>query len=198
MNTVRIYLQQSGTLYPGVNISQYLPAVEGDNLPRGKVPPTSSLVCSPSARPPPPSSGFSYLIPMYIVFSCGRRGQFSLGQSPPPPPQNLFDTHICFHFYVMIYDKTEWEEPGYLKFLKTLQEDTGNNFSSLWIQSIYAWVYGQKPQGKVSPSPASTLTHKSMVACTVMCRQDGRGRFLVLLDDLSKCRTNSQRKSQLS
>ena len=29
-----------------------------------------------------------------------------------------------------------------------------------------------------------------------MCRQDGRGRFPVLLDDLSKCRTNSQRKSQ--
>ena len=30
-----------------------------------------------------------------------------------------------------------------------------------------------------------------------MCRQDGRGRFPVLLDDLSKCRTNSQRKSEL-
>ena len=30
-----------------------------------------------------------------------------------------------------------------------------------------------------------------------MCRQDGRGRFPVLLDELSKCRTNSQRKSQL-
>ena len=33
---------------------------------------------------------------------------------------------------------------------------------------------------------------------TVMCRQDGRGRFPVLLDDHSKCRTNSQRKSQIS
>ena len=44
------------------------------------------------------------------------------------------------------------------------------------------------------------VTHKSTVARTVtcMCRQDGRGRFPVLLDDLSKCRTNSQRKSQLS
>ena len=31
-----------------------------------------------------------------------------------------------------------------------------------------------------------------------MCRQDGRERFPVLLDDHSKCRTNSQRKSQLS
>ena len=41
-------------------------------------------------------------------------------------------------------------------------------------------------------------THKSTVARTVMCRQDGRGRFPVLLDDHSKCRTNSQRKSQLS
>ena len=42
------------------------------------------------------------------------------------------------------------------------------------------------------------VTHKSTVARTVMCRQDGRGRFPVLLDDLSKCRTNSERKSQLS
>ena len=42
------------------------------------------------------------------------------------------------------------------------------------------------------------VTHKHMVAGTVMCRQDGRGWFPVLLDDLSKCRTNSQRKSQLS
>ena len=44
----------------------------------------------------------------------------------------------------------------------------------------------------------NTVTHKSTVARTVMCRQDGRGRFPVLLDDHSKCRTNSQRKSQLS
>ena len=42
------------------------------------------------------------------------------------------------------------------------------------------------------------VTHKSTVARTVMCRQDGRGRFPVSLDDHSKCRTNSQRKSQLS
>ena len=42
------------------------------------------------------------------------------------------------------------------------------------------------------------VTHKSTVARTVMCRQDGRGRFPVLLDDHSRCRTNSQRKSQLS
>ena len=42
------------------------------------------------------------------------------------------------------------------------------------------------------------VTHKSTVARTVMCRQDGRGRFPVLLDDHFKCRTNSQRKSQLS
>ena len=42
------------------------------------------------------------------------------------------------------------------------------------------------------------VTHKSTVARTVMCRQDGGGRFPVLLDDHSKCRTNSQRKSQLS
>ena len=42
------------------------------------------------------------------------------------------------------------------------------------------------------------VTHGSMVARTVMCRQDGRGRFPVLLDDLSKCRTDSQIKSQFS
>ena len=42
------------------------------------------------------------------------------------------------------------------------------------------------------------VTNKSTVARTVMCRQDGRGRFPVLLDDHSKWRTNSQRKSQLS
>ena len=42
------------------------------------------------------------------------------------------------------------------------------------------------------------VTHKSTVARIVMCRQDGRGRFPVSLDDHSKCRTNSQRKSQLS
>ena len=42
------------------------------------------------------------------------------------------------------------------------------------------------------------VTHGSTVARTVMYCQDGRGRFPVLLDDLSKCRTNSQRKSQLS
>ena len=41
------------------------------------------------------------------------------------------------------------------------------------------------------------VTHKSTVVSTVMCCQNGRGRFPVLLDDLSKCRTNSQGKSQL-
>ena len=40
---------------------------------------------------------------------------------PHPPTLNR---HVC-------YDKREWEEPGYLKFLKALQEDTGNNFSYL-------------------------------------------------------------------
>ena len=38
------------------------------------------------------------------------------------------------------------------------------------------------------------VTHGSTVAHTVMCRQDGRGRFPVLLDDLSKCRINSHKK----
>ena len=40
-----------------------------------------------------------------------------------------------------------------------------------------------------------TVTHKSTVARTVMCCQDGRGPFPVLLDDLSKCRTNSGPKA---
>ena len=34
----------------------------------------------------------------------------------------------------------------------------------------------------------SGVTHKSTVARTIMCRQDGRGWFPILLDDLSKCR----------
>ena len=45
---------------------------------------------------------------------------------------------------------------------------------------------------------SSMLYIKCTVACTVMCCQDGRGWFPILLDDLSKCRTNSQRKSQIS
>ena len=51
---------------------------------------------------------------------------------------------------------------------------------------------------EIHPPVHEIVTHKSTVARTVMCRQDGRGRFPVLLDDHSKCRTNSQRKSQLS
>ena len=53
---------------------------------------------------------------------------------------------------------------------------------NLFIYLLWTWI---------------CVTHKSTVARTVMCRQDGRGRFPVLLDDHSKCRTNSQRKSQL-
>ena len=51
---------------------------------------------------------------------------------------------------------------------------------------------------RIWPKHVFSVTHKITVARTVMCRQDGRGRFPVLLDDHSKCRTNSQRKSQLS
>ena len=56
----------------------------------------------------------------------------------------------------------------------------------LWNQSFMILLFIYTP-----------ITHKSTVARTVMCRQDDRGWFPVLLDDLSKCRTNSQRKSQL-
>ena len=65
-----------------MNISQYLPEVEGDNLPQGKVSPTSTLM---------------------------------------------------YAFNFMLWWR-EWEEPGCLKYLKALQEDTGNNshISSLW------------------------------------------------------------------
>ena len=55
-----------------------------------------------------------------------------------------------------------------------------------------------RPSQVGSTLDSMSVTHKSTVARTVMCRQDGRGRFPVLLDDHSKCRTNSQRKSQLS
>ena len=39
------------------------------------------------------------------------------------------------------------------------------------------------------------VTHKSTVSRTVMCRQDGGGRFPVLLNDLSKCRTNTHKEN---
>ena len=41
------------------------------------------------------------------------------------------------------------------------------------------------------------VTHGSMIARTVMCRQDGGGRFPVLLDNLSKCRTNHKENPNL-
>ena len=63
----------------------------------------------------------------------------------------------------------------------------------------YVCVKCQKlEKGYNSAKQLENVTHGSTVARTVMCRQDGRGRFPVLLDDHSKCRTNSQRKSQLS
>ena len=49
--------------------------------------------------------------------------------------------------------------------------------------------------GKGTHTHGVPVTHRSTVARTNMCRQDGRGRFPVLLDDLSKCRTNSQKEN---
>ena len=73
--------------------NQYLPVVEGDNLPQGKV-------------------------------------------SPHPQPSCML-SFLCS-------DKRDWEEPGYLKFLKALQADTGNNshILSLWTQSKFSCSRG--------------------------------------------------------
>ena len=87
-------------------------------------------------------------------------------------------------------------------------------------QTLNSWILGDGKLGVFKQIPKSSqktsifalartgcvffvccdlcVTHKSTVARTVMCPQDGKGRFPVLLDDHSKCRTNSQRKSQLS
>ena len=67
----------------------------------------------------------------------------------------------------------------------------------LFLISVYMPCKGIA-DNSVDFADAVDVTHKSTVARTVMCRQDGRGRFPVLLDDHSKCSTNSQRKSQLS
>ena len=70
-------------------------------------------------------NNFSYLVPMKIVNSEGG-DNLPLGKVAPPP----LNPHVCFHFYVMI------KEPGYLKFLNALQEDTGNSFSYLVPMNI--------------------------------------------------------------
>ena len=61
---------------------------------------------------------------------------------------------------IFCYDKRDWEEPSYLKFLKALQEDTGNIFSylvSVNIVNICLWWCGgggdNLPRGKVPPPP---------------------------------------------
>ena len=71
-----------------------------------------------------------------------------------------------------------------------------SQWSKITGQTIFFRVAGQVSLVRVK-GHWICVTHKSTVARTVMCRQDGRGRFPVLLDDLSKCRTNWQRKSQL-
>ena len=73
-----------------------------------------------------------------------------------------------------------------------------NNSVSLNQQKNEAW----KPKQPIAWAAILSINFQIhrlhiQVARTVMCRQDGRGRFPVLLDDHSKCRTNSQRKSQL-
>ena len=56
---------------------------------------------------------------------------------------------------IFCYDKKDWEEPCYLKFLKALQEDTGNIFSYLVSVNIVNICLGgggdNLPPGKVSP-----------------------------------------------
>ena len=55
--------------------------------------------------------------------------------SPPPSPLPSCINVSCMPAF-LCYGKSDWEEPGYLKFLKALQEDTGNNFSYLVPMNI--------------------------------------------------------------
>ena len=38
--------------------------------------------------------------------------------------------------FICCYDKKDYEKPGFFKFLKAIQEDTGNNFSYLVPMNI--------------------------------------------------------------
>ena len=125
--------------------SQNLPVVEKDTLPWGK-----------GSRPhPPPSCMLSFLCydkgnkKSLVIWSfwkpfkkiletilMSRHYEHSQnlpeveGDSLPwgkvsPPSQPLCTLSFLCN------DKRNWEEPGHLKFLNALQEDTGNNFSYL-------------------------------------------------------------------
>ena len=68
-----------------------------------------------------------YLVSVNIVNIClwlGGGDNLSRGKSVPPPQPSCMLSFLC-------NDKRDWEEPGHLKFLNALQEDTGNSFSYL-------------------------------------------------------------------
>ena len=66
-----------------------------------------------------------------------------------PPPSTLM------YAFIFRNDKRDWEGPGHLKFLNTLQEDTENNFSYLVPMNIVnsggvgggGWRGGQSTPG---------------------------------------------------
>ena len=64
----------------------------------------------------------------------------SLPRGKVSPPLNPYMYSLIF-----CYDKRDWEKPSYLKFLKALQEDSGNIFSylvSVNIVNICLWWWG--------------------------------------------------------
>ena len=132
--------------------SQNWPVVEGDTLPQGKVTPPHPHVCfhfyvmirgmrrawlfevSKS-----PSRGYWKQFLLSRLYKQSQnllvvegdtlpQGKVS-APAPPPPPPSCMLSFLC-------YDKSDWEGPGYFKFLKALQEDTGNNFFYLVPMNI--------------------------------------------------------------
>ena len=81
---------------------------------------------------------------------------------------------------------------------KSDKNEFEDNIQTICTSSDHAKTPRKFSKDLVKTVGVVVVTHRSTVARIVMCRQDSRGRFPVLLDDLYKCRTNSQRKSQLS
>ena len=87
-------------------------------------------------------NNFFYLVPMNIV---NGKDNLPQGKVSPPPQPSCMLSFLC-------NDQRDWEEPGPLKFLNALQEETGINFSYLVPMNLVNWGGGNNlPRGKVFP-----------------------------------------------
>ena len=88
---------------------------------------------------------------LFVVSECPSRGYWKL---PPPPQPSCMLSFLC-------NDQKDWEEPGHLKFLNALQEDTGNNFSYLVPMNIVNLGVGggQSTLGYSVPPPPPLNPH---------------------------------------